>query len=155
MKTLDEVIKALEICNKPDIQRLCKDCVYGGDECGLDNLQKDALHYLKKLQDFYKICNTGGVLEPDPKTVEIGSCVEIKWHEPNPALTWDELKTMEGKPVWIEGSAFAGGFWTIITGFGDSGNADYIFFLGDQYWREDMQDAEDGLSWQAYRKERE
>ena len=71
----------------------------------------------------------------------------------NDPLTWDELKQMVGKPVWVEDSGF--GNWLIVDLFGDSGGAEYMIARGDQYWEEYMRDEDDGLSWQAYRKERE
>ena len=73
----------------------------------------------------------------------------------NPPLTWDELKQMEGKPVWVEGSAFADGFWIIPNYFGKTGDSEYFFAEGNQFWKENMGDMDNGLSWQAYRKERE
>ncbi len=73
----------------------------------------------------------------------------------NLPLTWDELKTMEGKPVWIEGCGFSG-FWVIIDYF-SVGDEDFIALGGkcDEFWKQDMTDENNGTSWQAYRKERE
>lgn len=104
---------------------------------------KDAIFYLKEYKD--KIYTFAY------QAAEMRQYLEEKNNKP---LTWDELKTMEGKPVWLEGSAFADGFWTIPNYFGDSGGSEYFFAEGDQYWKEHMRDADDGLSWQAYRKEK-
>ena len=80
MRTLDEVIKAFEYTYKNDPIAW----TYG----------VDALHYLKEYQeqrdqidalpDYYNLVNF--------------------WTESqaNPELTWDELKNMGGKPIWIE-----------------------------------------------------
>lgn len=47
MKTLDEVIKALEWCTEPD-QSVCSACPYADDDkC----YEKDALHYLKEYKE--------------------------------------------------------------------------------------------------------
>ena len=48
MKTLDEVIKAIDFCKSGDLSK-CKDCPYIGT-CELDYaaLSDDALHYLKE-----------------------------------------------------------------------------------------------------------
>jgi hypothetical protein len=131
MKTLDEVIDELE------------------DE----GLFADALHYLKHLQDYYEISANGGLLTPEPRSVEIGSGVGIKWHEPNPPLTWDELRQMEGKPVWVEyddhfpgrkGTKFKE--WEVIDVIFD----DRLVAKGEwDYHKNEM-----GHVWQAYRKER-
>ena len=71
----------------------------------------------------------------------------------NDPLTWDELKTMEGKPVWVEGAGYVGS-WYIVECFDDNGGTEYVLLCGNQYWKSDMKDEEDGVSWQAYRKER-
>ena len=68
----------------------------------------------------------------------------------NVALTWDELKQMEGKPVWVEEPKFFGKRWVIISGMNDeavfgSSIGSMVFCTKD----------EQGTEWQAYRKERE
>lgn len=51
MKTLDEVIKALEYCTGFDFVR-CQDCPgYSEPDCGVQN---DALHYLKEYHEHLK-----------------------------------------------------------------------------------------------------
>ena len=48
MKTLDEVIKALELCTS---NKHCQDeCPYAPEECPTYAMEKDALHYLKEYQ---------------------------------------------------------------------------------------------------------
>lgn len=59
MKTLDEVIKALELCTSPVLEDGClHGCPYSDlvNECACDynaipQMQKDALHYLKEYQE--------------------------------------------------------------------------------------------------------
>lgn len=129
MKTLTEVIEAQERCATYPNCHFCY--LHSGPIC---EWIRDALHYLMHLQEYYEMSR--------------------EHHEPNPALTWDELKAMEGKPVWIDGSAICDGQWAIPYCFGKSGESEYVFFWGDQYWKEDMVDSDNGVSWQAYRKER-
>ena len=136
MKTLNEVIKAHEICmSYPDDENdYCKGCPYAEDgepKCyGAD--KEDALHYLKEykaeldttaaLPDYYELVNF--------------------WAEQqaNPALTWSELQKMEDKPVWVEESAENGLWWTY-----------WVIWQGDNAV---LPKEKYGTEWQAYRKER-
>lgn len=139
MKTLDEVIEQFEKqMEKGQAKILCVGT--------LDSIP-DALHYLEHLKDYYEISANGGLLTPEPLSAEIGSGVEIKWHEPNPPLDWDELRQMEGKPVWLE--------WTgePSWGFVDYFTEDFIFFdVPHSYLKFEIKLK--GQTWQAYRKER-
>ena len=95
MKTLDEVIKAIEYCKN---HNWCNECPYqpyqNEDIC----YEEDSLHYLKELRH---------ILD---NTVWIESSKEENgyWKLPtlpetgNDPLTWDDLKKMEGKPIWLE-----------------------------------------------------
>lgn len=100
-------------------------------------------------------------LKPEDQAVIIVALGMIKGlpsvdpEEPcNCPLTWEELKTMEGKPVWIEGCGFSHGFWVIIDYF-SVGDEDFIALGGkcDQFWKQDMTDENNGESWQAFRNE--
>lgn len=79
--------------------------------------------------------------------------------ESNAPLSWDELKQMEGKPVWVEGEhgcIWNQKAWSLI--WLDAENEDIIICVstdnGVHY--EFAIDKEDyGSDWQAYRKERE
>lgn len=133
MKTLDEVIKALLRCTNPatDQETKCNDCPYKelhiselwyvGPSC-LDEMFADALQYLK----WYK---------------ELADDLEVytEWKE-NPPLSWDELKQMEGKPVWIEGPLITEGPHWIIVGPSHLYDGKIVGY---------------GKTWQAYRKEKE
>jgi len=140
MKTLDEVIKALEICGQTDINRSCKDCPYPDDQMCINYLQNDALHYLT----IYKMC------------VESERKARIANREYNSPLTWDELKELIDKPVWIyelwEWNDSWSGSWRIISDVGE-----YIEGEGAVYTKEDdvYDQDEMGKTWIAYRKERE
>ena len=118
MKSLDEVINALEICGHDESPK----CPYFDTEhwcCCEDHmrsispLKNDALHYLKHLQEYYNMAR--------------------EHHEPNPALTWDELRTMEGKPVWIC-TDYGLCHWGIIDDVYD----DEIYIDGQDYDKKDI-----------------
>lgn len=125
MRTLDEVIKAVE----EDLE--CANVSYPEVFYDYDN-HKDALHYLKEYQ----------ILQ----TAYIKTMADL---EDNPPLTWDELKDMIGKPIWIEMEEI--GFWYIILNFEEGkGFDDYMMtspFI--QWWKSEL-----GTVWNAYRKER-
>ena len=72
----------------------------------------------------------------------------------NEPLTWDELKGMEGKPVWIDAESLPVGVspywkdWYIIKSFSN----DEFMYCNDSFeLAKEMQ----GRLWQAYLKERE
>lgn len=129
MKTLDEVIKANECCDHGEPDSRCEDCPYNGLGACCQERESDALHYLKHLQEYYEMSR--------------------EHHEPNPPLTWDELKTILGKPVWVEylkdGESYDAE-WIIIQDINDECMSDTQRF---GYQKLDYSDY-----WQAYRKER-
>ena len=128
MKTLDELIQALEICTTH--MRCVGVCPYHKDGCTDYRMEKDALYYLKEYQRYQ---NTPS------RMVHMAVCDEAE--RENEPLTWEEMQNMEGNPVWI--THFG---WDVIDGVGnDSLNTAY----GITYKRDDM-----GTEWQAYRKER-
>lgn len=168
MKTLDEVIKAFEIC----IGYYCSNaehdvCPYLGESdmgC-MKEPEKDALHYLKE----YKIkrerimakaqdCEDAEKRLQDEIAVYkeiLTDYVALKqyWAEQqaNEPLTWSELKQMKSKPVWIElldKGHWKG--WDVICGFyeDDFGDAMCTARLDDYYL------TDHGKTWNAYRKER-
>ena len=73
----------------------------------------------------------------------------------NEPLTWDELRKMEGCPVWIEyGCDFNQKRWVIIHSFHNTRSFCYMNVSGNYpntFWQKDMGEDE---FWQAYRKER-
>ena len=64
MESLDEVIKCLKICVKPDIHRNCKDCTYPDDEQCMGALMSDALAYLQehRSETYCEHQSTGAIL---------------------------------------------------------------------------------------------
>lgn len=129
MKTLDEVIKALEWCID-DSHDDCEGCPYDtGEVTDCHDRNADALHYLKAFQDAkdtlerekdryaeaVRNCEQAeGIYKQKQKAAEdmLWICKEDKddltalrayWKEQheNDPLTWEQLKQMEGKPVLV------------------------------------------------------
>ena len=132
MKTLDEVIAELE------------------DE----KVFADALHYLREYRSDMKLW------ESDRKGFEawIEQYKEARdKHQQavidmakNPPLSWEELKTMEGKPVWVEQCNGDTKGWLLIL----RTNYDVINCTtkhGNSFY---LYKSSYGERWQAYRKER-
>ena len=123
MRTLDEVIKLFEAFSNKRYD------LYEGPA---QSTVTDALHYLKHLQEYYEMSR--------------------EHHEPNPALTWEQLKQMEGKPVWMEFTYHnpeeTYKYWTIVKYFdNDEGGAKMI--TGTGVYHKCAIDTD----WQAYRRE--
>lgn len=133
MKTLDEVIAELE------------------DE----GLFADALHYLKVLKDILDPLKVKKITH-EITCPQCNSVIAILFPESNDPLTWDELKQMEGKPVWVEyGIDFNQKRWVVIHSFHNTKAFCYMNVSGNYpntFWQKDMGENE---FWQAYRKERE
>ena len=138
MKMLDEVVKAMEYCKNHD---------WCGEECPYRDedicYEEDALHYLEEYQRYQNTPSRNG---------HMALVDYFEESQKNPPLTWDELRTMEGKPVWIESESISVGVspywkdWYIVKSFTD----DEFMYCNDGYeWNKEMQ----GRIWQAYRKE--
>ena len=133
MKTLDEVINILEkfwICPSSD---------EANEYCELWSVKDDAIQYLKAYKD-------------DRNDL---SALRAFWAEQqaNDPLTWDELKQMEGKPVWVEYDGYTPD-WEVIENVGATRSSisdftgDFIETHMSILHKEDM-----GKTWKAYRKE--
>ena len=124
MKTLSEVIKALEKCMTDDA--IESEGVY---------LAKDSLYYLKEYQT--------------TQMAYIKAMADLK---DNPPITWDELRTMEGKPVYVK---LLGAYesypnasrWMLVQSDVSFGNVWFIDRSRARYcfYEKDMNDI-----WQAY-----
>lgn len=145
MKSLDEVIKKIEK------QWVCPSSDEADEYCELYDVRDDALHYLKEYRDDREnlsemISNCGKAL--NKYIMDIHTLAQ---QEENLPLTWDELRTMEGKPVWVEQHHGDTKGWLLILRKYDDvvtcttkhGNSFYLY------------KANYGEKWQAYRKERE
>lgn len=151
MKTLDEVIKTLEKCIADDA--IESEGVY---------LAADALHYLKEYQkidsnwsekaisELHNIADANFLRAYREDKDEL-TALRAFWKEQheNAPLTWDELKAMEGKPVWVECKYFFSPQWVILTNVYD----EKAMFIGDRIVDSELKE-EMGDVWQAYRKER-
>lgn len=136
MKTLDEVITIMD-----GIDQTCTCCAYQHDCDETECIEKDALYYLKDLKN----------LQEDYNILYDKYWREYNQQQANPALAWDEVKQMIGKPLWVETDN--GGLWGILQEIRENDNA---YLIG----------VEDGLpinifcprisvnTWNVYRKER-
>lgn len=141
MKTLDEVIEAYEYCINNNY-RDCRGCPYGcqDGESGCTNAEEktDALHYLKEYREKHD-----DILRMEEA---LGYCEIMD----NPALSWDELKEMGGKPVWVVEEGYqTWEYWSLVYWMKD----DELTLLNEN-GRTTYSKNEQGTVWQAYRKER-
>lgn len=147
MKTLDEVIKAYEICSTQ--QRCIDGCPYYKNDCPLYEMEQDAFHYLKEYREKLNIL-TLRMAEYRRGFEQLSA--EWSRIKDNPPLTWDELRQMFHKPVWIETTAKKG--WNIIVSI-DSADMQVIHTSHRGPKLSGFSKASLGKTWQAYRKERE
>lgn len=160
MKTLDEVINIFE--KACDLERRCEDCsgCLGQEEgCPNDgaNAVPDALHYLKeyrsdKLQydadrrEWYETWQEKLKKLEESRQRFIDKLKELDIGTLNEPLTWDELRTMEGKPVWYEHEFWKG--WIILGKVEQGANCEMIPDREEKWYI-----VKDGSA-KAYRKER-
>lgn len=171
LKSLEEVMNALSICGRHS--KCCIGCPYQdisyptriGNTCK-DVLHDDALWYLKNYrsdmqmyaenQKFWedelkqKIKDFG-----DAKDRYIARLKELDIGTLSNPLTWGELRSMEGKPVWVDSHCdFVG--WAIVC----NALADRVHFVIGHYdgnfltYEMTLPKCTFGMIWQAYRKER-
>ena len=147
MEPLEKVVKALEICGKAD-PSLCPyfdtkhwGCCTGHIQ-GYSPVKDDAYSYLREYLNYQK----------SQKMVNKSDNLSDTENKP---LDWEELKSMVGKPVWMEddtGTKFYRG-WAIVLDFKFS-NGNYLHYVCDNY-SETCVDVEDiGKTWIAYKQER-
>lgn len=174
MRTLDEVIEAERHCIGIGCQGCPYDIVKYGGSC---ECNEDVLYYLKEYKiKRERIMAKAQDCEDAEKRLQdeinryqeavkeyeeiLTDYVVLKqyWAEQqaNPALTWDELRTMEGKPVWVE-SNIIGGRWMLYKGENrfsaySTGFPEAVFANpskgGSVFAVKNL-----GITWQAYRKE--
>lgn len=152
MKTLNEVIEAIEVC---------RDSYVAGKI-----IKSDALHYLKEYKE------AGINLIKLRENIESYAMARVNFEEAynvclkiqeendrNDPLSWEELQGMEGKPVWIElfkdGAVFKAGWYLIIMiddSLPDIPDLGLVNANGE-YSRLEIEWMNMG-QWKAYRKER-
>ena len=162
MKTLDEIIKAMSICKNEDINRTCEGCPIPDTEMCINELMTDALQWLKgykahieldKLRDKYGVTSQNFA---DTSQITCPKCHSefVILSDANNPLTWDELKSMEGNPVWVESISCKRKVWAIVDCFYTDafGKVNMNVALPHDYWH--LEKELIGKTWQAYRKER-
>jgi len=142
MKTLDEVIETAP---------------YVGTEW-----TNDALHYLMEYQRVVNVLHkhgfgsVWGITLPNHQEIEGKPDIDGSLNQP---LTWDELRQMEGKPVWLEYNLHLSDkdarsrsrMWIIVQKILPWRQDDeLIYYSGFVFSKEEIDE-----TWQAYRKERE
>ena len=146
MKTLDEIIYWCENRKALLVGKATRDemeegilyylKMYRSDQIEFMNNQKYWEDELKqKIKDF-----------GDAKERYIKRLKELDIGTLNEPLTWDELKTMKGKPVWVEEKGMLS-IWIIIWDVTEN----WLYPTGCDAYRHE----EYGKIWNAYRKERE
>ena len=165
MKSLNEVIRANECCDHGELDSRCEDCPYNGIGACCAERESDALHYLEKYRDNYEARNDQvkryqkaaqqceEVLKDYIALKQIALRQYCASAQDNPPLTWNELKQMEGKPVWIEERSCR--LWIIARNF----QRVQYENIDTEWLRTDIREiyydkADIGKTWQAYRKER-
>ena len=103
MNTLEEVIE------------IASDWTNGFDEM---SIEKKMLHYLKEYKNTDE--NYKKAIAHVTEVVDYYENMIADYLSDNPALTWDELKLMEGKPLWVEeyyynGQKKSAGWWLVDT----------------------------------------
>lgn len=160
MKTLNEVISGFECCYiNTDCENDCdgERCPYmdGEKSCEI-RLREDIADYLKEYQ------RTKQKLLDGMKVLEFKAEMftnAMKDIENNPPLTWDELKLMKGKPVWLEydnngiETLSYPRQWVIISLIDNTTVMPEISFVSKwkTFW---MQKEFMGKHWNAYKKEK-
>lgn len=137
--TLDEVIAQYEYCLTLGFTA-CGDCKYR-DTDGVCKMREKALLFLKEYR------------EKKQEIFDISAdYVALKqyWAEQqeNSPLTWEQLQSMEGKPVWV-GSKRFGNHWYLNRGIKDESCMYFVGHYGENVllYHDDL-----GKIWQAYRK---
>ena len=158
MKTLDEVIKALEIC--ANNQRCIDGCPYYKNDCPQYEMEKDALHYLKEYRDRKETLRnwTEKAISEQQNIADAYMLYKIASgkEKDNLPLTWDELKTMEGKPVWVEvlsDEIDLSSRWMLVARETKAHSLPLAYTDDIGHWIFGHEDKL-GKTWQAYRKER-
>ena len=124
MKTLDEVIIGIK------------------EQMGLgDPILIDALHYLKEYKDY------------QDTMCALPDYYDWVHSADNPPLTWEQLKQMEGKPVWVEMDGYKPN-WGIVMNQDERNGMLLLCGYDEAAIRIEINEEGEGKGWQAYRKER-
>ena len=118
MKTLDEVVDAMERCSIPHYFD-CKGCPYEDDDaevgCRSDDRDADVLHYLKILK----------AKSEEPPIGEPPDYIPLDFHR---------LAEMIGEPVYVKDSGCKGR-WEIVIGVRKTADGEDVCFRGCNQWQ--------------------
>lgn len=161
MKTLDEVIEAERHCIGKGCQGCPYDIVTYGGSCDCSD---DAFHYLKEYKDkeamydsAFKIMEQARKQYHESVRQYVSAHANLYAEEPNDPLTWDELKQMEGKPVWVEYINSTAKAWALVLPAPYYIAKQNLISVKYSFTRSRilLSKKDCGIRWQAYRKERE
>ena len=147
MKTLDEVITANECCDHGEPDSRCEDCPYNGIGACCAERESDALHYLKTIETTENLYHDA--------VNELSKWKDEDWKDQCLPLTWDELRTMEGSPVWVEilsDEIDLSSRWMMVARETKAHSLPLAYTDDIGHWIYGHEDKL-GKTWQAYRKE--
>ena len=147
MKTLDEVIKANECCDHGEPDSRCEDCPYNGVGACCAERESDVLHYLKTIETTENLYHDA--------VNELSKWKDEDWKDQCLPLTWDELRTMEGRPVWVEilsDEIDLSSRWMMVARETKAHSLPLAYTDDIGHWIYGHEDKL-GKTWQAYRKE--
>lgn len=147
MKQLDEVIKANECCDHGEPDSRCEDCPYNGIGACCAERESDVLHYLKTIETTENLYHDA--------VNELSKWKDEDWKDQCLPLTWDELRTMEGRPVWVEilsDEIDLSSRWMMVARETKAHSLPLAYTDDIGHWIYGHEDKL-GKTWQAYRKE--
>ena len=147
MKQLDEVIKANECCDHGEPDSRCEDCPYNGVGACCAERESDVLHYLKTIEITENLYHDA--------VNELSKWKDEDWKDQCLPLTWDELRTMEGRPVWVEilsDEIDLSSRWMMVARETKAHSLPLAYTDDIGHWIYGHEDKL-GKTWQAYRKE--
>ena len=146
MKTLNEVIKANECCDHGELDSKCEDCPYNGIGACCAERETDVLYYLKTIETTENLYHDA--------VNKLSKWEDEDWKDRYLPLTWDELKQMRGKPVWVvRTEKYCIPHWAIVEKVYEWDSIDVNSVLL-QPEDEELFLSDQGKIWQVYRKER-
>ena len=148
MKSIEELINQLECYPvSPSTLPMSVMIVTSEDINDAISYLKEYRTYIDKMEKLYHDANT-----------ELNLLKDEDWKDRNLPLTWDELRQMEGKPIWTEYNLHLSDkdarsrsrMWIIVQKIMPWQQDDeLIYYSGFVFGKKEV-----GKSWQAYRKER-
>lgn len=100
------------------------------------NVRDDAIQHLREFKELIKMWND-----------------KLDKEQENPPLTWEQLKQMEGKPVWVEMDGYKPN-WGIVMNQDKRNGRLMLCGYDEAAIRMEINKEGEGNGWQAYRKEK-